>query len=73
MNSMFHLAQMAAILDFIHIAMYKVLPDYITMADIIETRMPYTKSRICVYSVENNDFIVSSCTILNFVTLRCPK
>ena len=36
-NPLFHLAQMAAILDFIHNAMSKVLSDYITMPGISET------------------------------------
>ena len=42
-NSLFHLAQMAAILDFIHNAMSKVLCDYITMSGITEDSMLDTK------------------------------
>ena len=42
-NSLFHLAQMAAILDFIHNSMSKVLYDYITMSGITEDRMLDTK------------------------------
>ena len=42
-NSLFYLAQMAAILDFIHNAMSKVLSYYITMSGIIEARMLDTK------------------------------
>ena len=42
-NSFFHLAQMAAILDFIHNAMSKVHYDYITMSGITEDRMLNTK------------------------------
>ena len=42
-NSLFYLPQMAAILDFIHNAMSKVLSYYITMSGITESRMLDTK------------------------------
>ena len=42
-NSLFYLAQMAAILDFFHNAMAKVLSYYITMSGITEARMLDTK------------------------------
>ena len=42
-NLLFHLALMAAILDFIHNAMSKVLSDYNTMSGITEARTLDTK------------------------------
>ena len=44
-NSLFHLAQMAAILDFINNTMSKVLSDYITMSGTSEARMLDTKMK----------------------------
>ena len=52
-NLLFHLAQIAAILDFITNAMYKVLSDYITMSGITKTLILRTK--IC-YSYRSDSY-----------------
>ena len=66
---------MAAILDFIHNAMSKVLSYYTTMSGITEARMLDTK--ICVYSIENSIILlfhlVQMGAVLDSVTFRCLK
>ena len=54
---------MAAILDFIHNAMSKVLSDYVTMSGITEARMLDTKIKnLRLFCRKKYYFLVSSCT-----------
>ena len=62
-NSLFSLAQMATISDFIHNAMSKVLSYYVIMSGITESRVLDTKIKnLCLFCRKLYHFIVSSCT-----------
>ena len=63
-NSLFHFGQMAAILDFIHNALSKVLSYYIIMPGITEARMLDTKIKF---------HLVQMAAILDFVIFLCLK
>ena len=65
---------MAAILDFIHNAMSKVLSEYITMSGITEARMLDNKIKnLRLFCRKYYHFLVQMAAILDFVNFRCLK
>ena len=69
-NLLFHLAQIAAILDFKNNPMFKVLSDYITMSGITKTLMLQIKIKnLHLFCQKYYHFIVSSCTNGGHITL----